>query len=485
MSAASDDKAAWRRFRVFAIASGLTISVVFVVVGVATELQMFGDGSIFSYAVAAQDAWAFHWHNISGRLFTYLFAYVVPEQIVALTGSAPAGIAAYGVLFFSGPLLGLLITLAADRSAHRTFFSYACLSTACLCPLVYGAPTEMWTAHALFWPALTLCVYAGEGRRGMLAVFCVLLALIFTHEGAIVLAASILVVVALRGWRDAHLQRACVAFALAMLVWAVVKLTIRPDDYIAGVLHAAAFRFIDLRNLAQPDFLTLVAALAAYVLAVSVLRRVHVESAHLYAGALCAAALAIFWLRVDRWLLTDARYELRTVLLIALPAFGAAAALQEMTPAKWERSPLPWLRRGVEMVRRKADANALTVALALVLLVHAVETAKLIVAWTEYRSAVRALASGAASDPSLGNPQFVSSNRIPARLNRLAWNSTTPFLSVLAVPDLAPAHLVVDPSAGYFWLSCTTARQSEAASAALPQAARRLIRLHACLHRPE
>src|SRR6476620_9767527 len=99
MSAAGDGKAAWRRFRIFAIASGLIASVAFVVLGVAAELQLYGDGSIFSYAVAAQDAWAFHWHNISGRLFTYLFAYVVPQQIVALTGSARASIAAYGVLF--------------------------------------------------------------------------------------------------------------------------------------------------------------------------------------------------------------------------------------------------------------------------------------------------------------------------------------------------------------------------------------------------
>jgi hypothetical protein len=343
----------------------------------------------------------------------------------------------------------------------------------------------MWMAHALFWPALTLCICAPADRRGMLAVFAVLLALIFTHEGAVVLAVSMLVMLALRGWQDMRLRRAAAAFASTMVVWAAVKLTIRPDDYIAGVLHAAAFRFIDPLNLAQPAFLTLVAALAAYFLVLAVLHRVHVERAHVYAGALCAAGLAISWLSFDRWLLTDARYELRTVLLIALPAFGLAAALQEMSPAEWERSPLPWLRRGVEMVLRRADANALMVALALVLLVHAVETGKFVCGWTDYKTAVRTLASGSVSDQALGSPLFVSSERIPTGLNRLSWNSTTPFLSVLAVPDLAPARLVVDPSAGYFWLSCMTARQSEATSTALPADARKLIRLHACLHRPE
>jgi hypothetical protein len=87
------------------------------------------------------------------------------------------------------------------------------------------------------------------------------------------------------------------------------------------------------------------------------------------------------------------------------------------------------------------------------------------------------------SDPSLGDPSFVSSQRIEPSLNRLAWNSTTPFLSVLVAPGLAPTRLVVDPSAGYFWLSCETAKQSEQTSTAIPAPSRRLIRLHACLHR--
>jgi hypothetical protein len=43
---------------------------------------------------------------------------------------------------------------------------------------------------------------------------------------------------------------------------------------------------------------------------------------------------------------------------------------------------------------------------------------------------------------------------------------------------------VVDPSAGYFWLSCQTATRSEQISTAIPLESRRLIRQHACLHRP-
>ncbi len=475
----------WQLFRAFAIAAGMAASVLFVLVGVATRLEIFGDGSIFSYAVAAQDAWAFHWHNISGRLFTYLFAYVVPEQIVGFTGNARAAIAAYGVLFFSGPLIGVLVTFAADYTAQRALFTYACLSTACLCPFVYGTPTEMWMAHALFWPALTICICAPLNWSGVIAVFVAVLALILTHEGAILLALSILIAMFLRGWRDTRVKRACMALCAAMIVWTAVKLTLKPDDYIAGVLHAAAFRFINPRNLAQPAFLTLTAALVGDLFLTQVLRALGLTKPYFTAALLCVVALAVFWVFFDRWLLTEARYDLRTLLLICIPTLGVLASLHTMTPEEWDRSPAAFVGRWYKSTQAIADPRALAGALALILLAHTVETGKFVVAWTQYKAAVRALASGSASDPPLGNPLFVSAQRLPAGLNRLAWNSTTPFLSILVAPELTPTRLVVDPSAGYFWLSCPIARQSERTSTAIPEPARRLVRLHACLHRPD
>jgi hypothetical protein len=54
------------------------------------------------------------------------------------------------------------------------------------------------------------------------------------------------------------------------------------------------------------------------------------------------------------------------------------------------------------------------------MLVHAVETAKFVAAWMNYQAAVRGLATGAASDPALGDPRFVSSQGVSAGLNRLA-----------------------------------------------------------------
>src|SRR5450830_1257271 len=102
--------------RTSVIAAGICWSVIFVVIGLRYELQMYGDGAMFSYSVAVQDAWAFHWHNISGRLAVYLFCLAPAEAYVALTGDAGGGVIVYGLLFFAGPLLGLVATFAADRS---------------------------------------------------------------------------------------------------------------------------------------------------------------------------------------------------------------------------------------------------------------------------------------------------------------------------------------------------------------------------------
>src|SRR3954468_10694772 len=122
-------RAASQNLRTLAIGAGIAASLLFVITGVRYELQMYGDGALFSYAVAVQDAWAFHCHNISGRLSVYLFAFAPAEAYIRLTGDSEGGVALYGLLFFILPFLGLIATFAADRSEGRLFFSYACVST--------------------------------------------------------------------------------------------------------------------------------------------------------------------------------------------------------------------------------------------------------------------------------------------------------------------------------------------------------------------
>ena len=55
------------------------------------------------------------------------------------------------------------------------------ISTACVCPLVFGFPTEMGMAHSLFWPTLAVCHYGRGGLAGIALVFPMLLALVLTH----------------------------------------------------------------------------------------------------------------------------------------------------------------------------------------------------------------------------------------------------------------------------------------------------------------
>ena len=118
----------------------------------------------------------------------------------------------------------------------------------------------------------------------------------------------------------------------------------------------------------------------------------------------------------------------------------------------------------------------------LLTLVHVIETAKFVAAWRQYRTAVAALATGDESDPALGNPRFVSSERIASNLNRLSWFSTTPYLSVI-VANFMPNRLVIDPTGNYFWLSCDTATANAKAARAIPAEARDLVRIYSCLHR--
>jgi hypothetical protein len=466
-----------------AIAAGIGWSLAFIVVGARYGLQLYGDGAIFSYAVAIEEGWAVHWHNIVGRTAVYLLTLAPAQAYVRLTQDAAGGVMLYGLLFSSAQLLGLLATYALDRSAGRVMFSFACASTACLCPLVFGFPTEMWMAHALFWPTLALCHYGRGGMTGFIAVALSMLALLFTHEGAVVLAVAILMTLVLRGYRDPAFQRAAAALTAVLAIWVTVKAMVVPDDYIAPVLAAAKYNFFDPDTFIHGLFGRLAVALAAYGSLSIMLQRLSREHAHVYSGLIVVAGMTAYWLLVDPPLHTENRYLLRTALMMATPCFGALAVLYVLAAELRLPAPIAPLLRLLTWLRRPDVVRAGAGAILLLALVNAVETARFVTAWTDYKSAVRKLAMGAASDPQLGDPRFVSLDRTPMSLRPLSWSSTTPFLSVMVAPNFKPARLVVDPTADYFWLSCRFAHDNEAATRAIPLASRALIRAHACLHR--
>jgi len=477
----------WQRLRAVAVASGLAAAVLSPLVGLATQLQMFGDGSIFSYAVAVQDAWAFHWHNISGRLFVYLYAYLPSEAYVGWFNDARGGVVVYGFLFFIAPLLGLIATYMADRSEGRVVFTYGCTSTAALCPLVFGFPTEVWISHALFWPTLAVSHHTRGGIAGAVLVFVAMLALVLTHGGAVLFALGILMTLALRGTRDPAFLRTVGIFFLVMAVWSAVKQAFPPDEYLARVLKNAALHVFDISILGGRLVLLLFAALASYAAAFFLFQRLRgdaipMEKVHVYAASVGVAGLTGYWLWFDHALHADNRYYLRTALLIATPGFGMLAAVQMLVAEKRLELPLPFLRRLKPLMGHNVTVRLAAGALAVVTLIHVVETGKFVMGWTQYTAAVRRLATGTLSDPALGDQRLVSSRRVGERLNRLSWFSTTPYLSVLVAPKLRPQRLVVDPESRFFWLSCRTATASLRAERVVPVEARRLVRTEACLH---
>ena len=464
------------------VVAGLGWAIAFPIIGLGSRLQLYGDGAMFSYAVAVEDVWAFHWHNISGRVAVFLLTLWPAETYTGLTGSPNGGIFVYGLLFYVAPFVGLIATFAADRSQGRVIFGYACFSTACLCPLIYGFPTEIWLAHALFWPALAVAHYARRGIGGTLLLFLLLLLLLLTHEAALVLALAIVATLALRGLRDGAFLRALGVLGAALTVWAAVKVMLPLDDYFATVYVRAALDFFDVSLLHSALLLLLVGAVAGYGLAFAILVRLTPGKAHLYAAAMVAIVLAVYWLWLDHAIHAENRYYMRTAVVVITPILGALAALFAL---RAEGGPLlPLSARVIATLPVSMTARAITGAFVLVMLVHAVETEKFVAAWTKYKSAVTALATGAASDPALGDARFVSSARIGADLNRLAWYSTTPYLSVI-LANFAPTRLVMDPrTENYFWLSCKTATANLNANRAVPVETRKLVQIFSCLHRP-
>ena len=120
---------------------------------------------------------------------------------------------------------------AADRSPGRIVFGWACLSTACLCPAWCSAfrPRCGWRIRCS-WPALALGHYARRGIAGTAPVLAAMLALALTHEGGLVFACAIVVTVALRGWRDAAFLRAAGALVVILAVWWRSRRRCRPGN---------------------------------------------------------------------------------------------------------------------------------------------------------------------------------------------------------------------------------------------------------------
>lgn len=478
MSAAT----ARRALRNLVVAAGVLATILFVVVGLSFRLQTYGDGSIFSYAVATREAWAFHWHNIATRAATWALAMAPGEAAVALTGAPAAGVFVYGLFFFAAPSVGLAATFALDRAPGRPYFVFACAANALLAPLVFGFTTEMWIAHALFWPAFAGAMTASVTPASSLLLAALVTALALAHEGGLVLGFGIVVATGLRGLRDARFLRALVCYALALAAWFSINHVLQPDAYFGEVRLRAASEFFEAKIFASPLMLLLAATLAAYAALCALLSSLTPRRAALVAAGIVALALVVWWALFDTALHADNRYYLRTILLLGTCGFAAAVGLMQLADENTFVARIGILKRAIAGMAGEGFVRATIGAVVLVACIHVVETAKFVRGFVSYRDAVRALALGEAADPQLGAPFLVSSKRIGADLNRMSWFSTTPYLSAV-VADFRPRRLVVDPAGNYFWLSCATAREAALAPRAAPAQTREMIRVYSCLHR--
>lgn len=479
------DTAEWtasRLLRRLVIGAGLCWSAAFIVVALAYQLQIYADGAMFSYAVATEDVWSFHWHNISGRLTVFLLTLYPAETYVGIFSDPAGGIVLYGFLFYVAPLLSLIATYAIDRAHDRAIFVAACCSTALLCPLTFGFPTEMWIAHAFFWPALAASHYARLNAGGVALILALTLALLLTHEGAVVLVFAILTTLAARGVRDPRFLRVVAIVAVTFTAEIAVKLAFPPDDYYSPVLLRAALHFFDAAIFETQILIVLAASLTGYAVLVFLLTQFNVRRAWLYAAAAIALALAYYWSAANPPLHATERYYQRTLVLILAPLIGLFAALYATGAEGQLAPPLARLTQKLAAFSRRADPRLFISALAIVALIHAVETVRFVRVWTQYKAAVATLATSSASDPSLGSRRFVSSAHISTDLRRVSWFSTTPFLSVIGA-RFSPQRLVINPRGNYFWLSCETATANAHAARVVPVAARELVRVYSCLHR--
>ena len=377
-------------FRRMVIAAGLCWSFAFIVIAISCQLELYGDGAMFSYAVAVQDVWAFHWHNISGRTSVYLLALLPAETLVAITGNPWAGIVAYGFLFYVAPLAGLAATYAADRSPGLVIFLYACGSTALLCPLIFGFPTEMWFAHAIFWPTLALSHYARSTIRGAVLVFATWLLLAFAHEGAFVLLLAVLATLALRGLQNRRFRRGIAILFVTTILAIASKILFPPDEYYADAFMRAALHFFDPAIFEVEIVVELLAAIIVYVAMLKLISIWIPKRACIFALSVLLALLCVYWLRFDHSVHANSRYYMRTALVIATPLLGVIAALAAMTREGLVADPLAKFQR--VLISSPGSRCALASILFAVTLIHVVETAKFVTAWSRYRDVIATLA---------------------------------------------------------------------------------------------
>ena len=171
------------------------------------------------------------------------------------------------------------------------------------------------------------------------------------------------------------------------------KFVLPPDDYYAGVLLRAALHFFHPEIFKVQVVLLLLTTLTAYGVIFATISKFSPERACIYSLGIALLLLSVYWLHFDHSVHASSRYYLRTALVLVIPIFAAMAALSAMAGDGLILHPIARLQHGLISPGHQSLCIFAT-TFAVVTLIQAFETGKFVTAWTDYRAAVAALATG-------------------------------------------------------------------------------------------
>lgn len=302
-----------------------------------------------------------------------------------------AALPSMGHCSYSAPALGLVATWLVDRSPGNFLFATACASVACFCPIGLRISNGDVGRAFGFWPTLAACHYARWSIGGHALVAGGLTALMHTHGGGVVLAGVAIATTMMRcGAERRRFRRASVAALIEAALLAVTLTVFRPDEHIKHVIDRAAFNFIDPINFWTPIVGLIAYALTIHGVFTATFALCEVPKAGFKAGIVVLVVLSGYWAIFDQSLHAEYRYWLRTAFLYLTPG-AAFIAIVGSLHASCELRSSALLSRLVALLGSPRVIEHVAWTLAVLTLIHAVETAKFVRGWSSYIRAVERL----------------------------------------------------------------------------------------------
>ena len=183
--------------------------------------------------------------------------------------------------------------------------------------------------------------------------------------------------------------QACLLAAVA--IWAAVKKIIAARRLFCRRPGQGARWTSSIRHSSRAKcYFCCSATLAGYGVVFLVAARLAPAKAHIYAAAIVAVALAAYWILVRSWrCMPPIAITCARCLSSSRPCSACGGGACDARRRSADRSPFRGLPRIMTALSSRAAARAVAGAFVLVMLVHAVETAKFVTAWTKYKAAVR------------------------------------------------------------------------------------------------